>query len=514
VKRLSSLLLALVALGCLWQAGRLHGPLLEMRATHRLNAGKPLENTPPLVAFTTIALGGFRGLIADVLWLRATQLQQDGKFFELVQLADWITKLEPRFALVWAFHGWNMAYNVSVMLDDPKDRWRWVRHGIVLLRDEGLTYNPGSADLHRELGWLFQHKLGGFLDQAHLYYKRAWAEEMMKLFDGPRPDYEKYMAVPRTEKELLKRAGMAEFVQKLRAAGGDPFSQALLDPEHLAPPLRELLQGDKHADELILYLRVRRLVQEYKLLPELMREVDAKYGPLDWRLPQAHAIYWAHRGQEFATGFAQVSLDRMIFQSMADAFWQGSLFYDAQEDLFQPSPNLELLGRVRQAYEQAIAAHPDESSIRSAHRNFLIAAIAITYTYHRIADTRALFEELSTRYPSEDTKAGFEQFLHRTYAGRVKDLSQREAQALVEATLAQSYFWLALGDEERGAGYEQFATLYWREYMKTRQDPEMRERTGLPPLDRLRQQARDRVLESLKTKQARARLEAGAEATR
>lgn len=507
MKRFSSFLLALVAIGCFWQAGRLHGPLLEMRATHRLNAGKPLENTPPLVAFTTIALGGFRGLIADVLWLRATKLQQDGKFFELVQLADWITKLEPRFALVWAFHAWNMAYNVSVMLDDPRDRWRWVRHGITLLRDEGLAYNPGSPDLYRELGWLFQHKMGAFLDQAHMYYKRAWAEEMMKLFDGPRPDYAVYTAVPRTEKELLKRPGMAEFVEKLRGAGADPFSNALLEPEHLAAPLRELLQGDKRADELLLFLRVRRMARDYKLLPEVMQEVDAKYGPLDWRLPQAHAIYWAYRGKEYATGFAQVSLDRMIFQSMADAFWQGSLFYDAEEDIFQPSPNLELLGRVRQAYEQAIAAHPDESSIRSAHRNFLIGAIAITYSYHRLADTRALFDDLRERYPSEDTKAGFEPFIYRTYAARVKDLSPKEAQALVEGTLAQSWFWRALGDEERAAGFEQFATLYWREYMKTRQEPEMRERTGLPPLDRLRRQARDRVLQSLQSKRARARLE-------
>src|SRR5690348_8955185 len=54
-------------------------------------------NAPPVLAFTTVALGGFRGLIANALWIRANELQQDGKFFEMVQLADWITKMEPTF---------------------------------------------------------------------------------------------------------------------------------------------------------------------------------------------------------------------------------------------------------------------------------------------------------------------------------------------------------------------------------------------------------------------------------
>ena len=30
--------------------------------------------------------------------------------------------------------------------------------------------------------------------------------------------------------------------------------------------------------------------------PEFMKEVDKEYGPLEWRLPEAHAIYWAALG--------------------------------------------------------------------------------------------------------------------------------------------------------------------------------------------------------------------------
>ena len=40
------------------------------------------KGLPPMVAFTTVALGGFRGILADLLWLRAGALQEDGKYFE------------------------------------------------------------------------------------------------------------------------------------------------------------------------------------------------------------------------------------------------------------------------------------------------------------------------------------------------------------------------------------------------------------------------------------------------
>ena len=68
-----------------------------------LTHAQALENAPPVLAFTTVALGGFRGLISNLLWIRANDLQEEDKFFEMMQLADWITKLEPHFPQVWVF---------------------------------------------------------------------------------------------------------------------------------------------------------------------------------------------------------------------------------------------------------------------------------------------------------------------------------------------------------------------------------------------------------------------------
>ena len=111
------------------------------------------EGTPPVVAFSTMALGGFRGLIADILWIRAGDLQQKGKYYELVQLSDWILKLQPKFSGAASYMGWNMAYNVSVACKRPEDRWRWVRRGIQLMQD-AVTMNPNDPTVYHELGWI------------------------------------------------------------------------------------------------------------------------------------------------------------------------------------------------------------------------------------------------------------------------------------------------------------------------------------------------------------------------
>src|ERR1700743_84368 len=207
-----------------------------------------LKGAPPVLALTTVALGGFRGLISNALWIRASDLQDNDKFFEMVQLADWITKLEPHFTQVWLVQAWNMAYNISVKFKDEKDRWRWVEQGIELLRDRGLYYNPHDVLMHRELAWFFQHKMGQSLDDAHTYYKKMWAREMTQVFGANRPKWPE-----------------------------------LLDPQTDDAKRRVALLRDK-----------------YKLDPVFMKKVDDEYGPLEWRLPETHAIYWACQGLDDA----------------------------------------------------------------------------------------------------------------------------------------------------------------------------------------------------------------------
>src|SRR5213596_1400940 len=227
--RLKKILLLLLALALLVGVSFVQKSLNRDRDKLELTRVPPLENAPPVLAFTTVALGGFRGLISNALWIRASEMQDEDKFFEMAQLADWITKLEPHFVQVWLNQAWNMAYNISVKFKDFPDRWRWVQRGIALLRDDGLRFNPNEVLIYRELAWFFQHKMGQNLDDANMYYKQEWASEMATVFDKKKPDLEELIH-PQTEEQKARR---------------------------------------------------RLLIEKYKMDPEFMKTVNEHYGPLE-----------------------------------------------------------------------------------------------------------------------------------------------------------------------------------------------------------------------------------------
>src|SRR5438093_3512585 len=227
--RMKKAILCLLAAALLASVSFVQKSLNHDREKLGLTRVTPLENAPPVLAFTTVALGGFRGLISNALWIRAMDLQDEDKFFEMAQLADWITKLEPHFVQVWLNQAWNMAYNISVKFKDFPDRWRWVQRGIALLRDDGLRFNPNEVLIYRELAWFFQHKMGQNLDDANMYYKQEWLKEMATVFGKQTPNLDE-----------------------------------LIHP-----------QTDDARQRLML------LTNKYKMDPDAMKADDARYGPLE-----------------------------------------------------------------------------------------------------------------------------------------------------------------------------------------------------------------------------------------
>lgn len=314
-----------------------------------LTTNEPLANAPPALAFTTVALGGFRGIIANALWMRASDLQEEEKFFELIQLADWITKLQPRFAAVWSFQAWNLAYNVSVKFPDHASRWKWVREGLSLLRDQGLRYNPGSADLHYRLAYMFQHKLADDQDSAHNLYKAAWKQEMESLLGGATPNWE----------ELLR-----------------PITPAARD-------------------------RARRLRTEYKLDPVEMKRIDEHYGPLEWRLPESHAIYWADYGLENTHSSRPIDLRRVIYQSLQTAVRRGRMIDYPESGGFELVPDHTKITAADRAYREMIRQDTSlKKNIGEAHKNFLLFAITLLDGSDLEAEAHRWFKYMVELYPS------------------------------------------------------------------------------------------------------------------
>ncbi|MCF7708740.1 MAG: hypothetical protein K9N52_07570 [Verrucomicrobia bacterium] len=421
----------------------MHRMVNESREDLGLSGVTPLKNAPPALAFTTVALGAFRGLIANFLWLRANELQVNGKYFEMIQLSEWITMLQPRMASVWAHLAWNLAYNISVKFPDFEDRWKWVQSGIKLLRDEGLQYNPESVMIHRELAWFFQHKLGAFLDDAHMYYKRSWAELMTEVLGGGRPDY-----------------------------------GSLINPS--TPEEKE---------------RAAKLRQRYKMDPELMREIDSKYGPLDWRLPEAHAIYWAYHGMQVAETSELIPLRRVIYQSMQLAFHRGRLVYD-EGGLFQLGPNLDIIPNVDNAYKtmREETSNPGQKEVISqAHENFLQDAVYFLYTNNRISEARKWFDYLNENYPDafEGNPTMVEYALSRVTED-VAGKSMDRITAIIQGYMRNSYYYRAIGDDDAAAGHMLMARKIYNRYQDAIRS--RKESIGLPPFGEMQSTVLEQTL--------------------
>lgn len=435
-QRLYKPLLALAIVLLLLVSSMVQTRLNVSRDELGLTRTAPLDNAPPVLAFTTVALGGFRGLIANALWVRANELQLDGKYFEMVQLADWITKLQPHFASVWRYHAWNLSYNISVKFKEEHEKWFWVKSGIDLLRDEALKYNPNNLELYLELAYIFHHKVGRDSDPGHRYYKLRWAWEMHQLFPEGHPDWEKLLS-PTTDEEK-KQVQMAK--------------------------------------------------EQYKLDPEVMKEVDDRFGPLDWRLPETQAMYWAYKGMGMARNTnGLVPLRRILYQSMQLAVQRGTMIENKIDKKVDFGPNLDIIPNANRVYEEMMKEDPQfVQQMVQGHRSFLERAVSDLYIHNRIADAEKWFAYLKEKYPEItywNKDYDLEAYVKERIEHEILSQSHDKLTSLIDGLLTQSYLALAIGQDDHALGIQQFVAKIYDVYQHN--VAPAKDRVALPPLAEL-----------------------------
>ncbi len=183
--RLVQLVAVLIAAGALVGSALLVPAVNAQRRDLQLSFDAEVgDQIKPTYAVLAAGLGSFRGLAVNALWYRAEMEKRAGRFAEANNIAQWITELQPRFPQVWAFHAWNMAYNISVATFTPQERWDWINKAVHLLREEGIRYNPRAVQLYRELAWTFFHKVGQYADDMNWYYKAEVAREWHEVLGG------------------------------------------------------------------------------------------------------------------------------------------------------------------------------------------------------------------------------------------------------------------------------------------------------------------------------------------
>lgn len=441
------------------------------------------------MTFTTVALGSFRGLVADLLWLRAGSLQEKGSYFEMVQLARWITDLQPTFSGATAYLAWNMAYNISVTCSSFEDRWRWVNEGIKLIRDQAIEYNPEDPVLYKELAWIFQHKLGNIMDDANLFYKNRLAILITNVA-GIKPDWEAMAAAPENERAFMKEYPEDSRVWKAaRAAGFEDYAAlytAFKQPEPVgaAAGVPEPHRRRRGADEKAERLFSRRIpAGAAQARPEGDRRDQQRVRRDGLACPRSsQAIYWATMGIKRTPGHKDLSCDRIITQSLYEAFRSGRILM-IDEQAFESItlvPNLKLVDAVFDRFVKVQEIYEKDnpmSTFRSARINFIKDAITTLYNYGSFSKAAEYYKKLQAEEPGTH-KMPLEGFVMEQWAEEVRDASVKKASEIVSGLIFRSVYYLIYNDHDAAVANERMARYIYNKYQREMGD---QPRTSLPP---------------------------------
>ncbi len=536
----------LIAVGLLLFAGERLDYINAARKEMKLVINEPLENAPPSLAFATIAMGAFRGLVVDILWIRADKLKQEGQFFDAKQLAEWITVLQPRFISVWDFHAWNMAYNISVAIpaSEPEQRWRWIKNGYELLRDKAIVINPKSILLYRSLAWIFQHKMGGITDDVHKYYKLQLSLAMKPLL-GPQTNefFQALAGAPRDWAEIIKNPVVSKLVTELKTA--DPsfededkfvgnYLALRISPAKFKSEAFDVIDRFRRTEALEkfdLFAKAYELRHTWKLEPAFMQQLNQTYGPhdirepnvrypLNWEHPDVHAIYWGAMGLKIAGkedfSVDEINTDRIIYHSLQNLFRAGRIFvYDSpaavpdstvSPDSGETSPVIRTVFvlpdlRMFEPYEEAIVAvigkyeelGRDAVSQEIAHRNMMKNAVFSFYQAGHIAKAQQIYDRLKKLYPRDEFKVPLVTYVRNRLHEEVKRIGIRDATEMIMFLLQEAYFRYAMHDDNEAFGREKLAQEVYGHYTEEFSD-ERTDRMKLPDFAMLRYVALDGFL--------------------
>jgi hypothetical protein len=238
--------------------------------------------------------------------------------------------------------------------------------------------------------------------------------------------------------------------------------------------------------------------------PEWMKEVDDKYGPLEWHLPESHAIYWAYLALE-KTDKKKLKKDdlitcrRVIFQSLQLAFRRGRLVYpDKSKDEFIYAPNLDIVPQANSAYLEMIGLEQQDflkKNIANAHKNFLKWAVYYLYLYGRTAQADYWWKQMHQFYPDatppgQDMRA----FALERAKETVGETGHDDAKAMIEGLLTQGFYYLATEDDPQASDNLFNFAASLRARFQAELGPKSLPRVHLPELGQMKQEVLNRLL--------------------
>ena len=248
------------------------------------------------------------------------------------------------------------------------------------------------------------------------------------------------------------------------------------------------MQSEKYADDrrkVLAFVRRKLLIEKYRMDPEWMLKLMKRYGPLDWRNVNSHALYWSTLGLNRAMNLDlgeinALNNDRILLGSLKSLTRTGQLYYtpnpnDPDRPILDWGPDWRFIEPTNREYLRAerILVGPkgrlddEKNNLRVGHITYLSNVVQLLYIGGRESLARKYYNVIRNvlKAKGEVYKLSLHDFVieKRRQAG-VPTVEM--TWALFGSALRSAYRALAGGNHTEFARHRAFARRIYNTYLK------------------------------------------------
>ena len=144
----------------------------NQRGSTHLAASTPLSRMNSYAL--ALLLGGLRGPLVMFLWPSSEGQKSEKNLEDFDTKVEWIRLLQAEFDTVHIFQIWNKAYNISVLMANPANKYATILDALDYARNVDAE-RPNNINILSAIGGLYGEKLGSSAEKN--YYKSRVRDE-------------------------------------------------------------------------------------------------------------------------------------------------------------------------------------------------------------------------------------------------------------------------------------------------------------------------------------------------
>jgi hypothetical protein len=242
------------------------------------------------------------------------------------------------------------------------------------------------------------------------------------------------------------------------------------------------LAGTGAGVDLMNFVRARYLRDELKMGGavkrdlSLLQELRDRFGPLDWRLADAHALHWAYLATRRAdVGEFDDNYFRIVLESLYQMMRAGRLHLNETTgnlvSAFITYPNTAFYDELKEYHLEVIGQETDEHRLENWKedlRGLYEEGVIMLFLDGQVEKARREMAEAHERWPWHEGFAmdSVQEYVYTNYLEHTIMVDYQRAQAAISQIIRMQLEALALGNERRAAGMERLARLAIDRYMQ------------------------------------------------